>query len=117
MSPQRRTREAAAREILRLRDAVLEDVDAERVPVEDAVVEEDRPTASDAPAGQHVVERGSVVAAGETALEAGRRLAPRDAAVLAGLGRDEGPVRRRLSAALLATGDRVGVVPYGAVES
>jgi len=32
MSPQRRTREAAAREILRLRDAVLEDVDAERVP-------------------------------------------------------------------------------------
>jgi molybdopterin molybdotransferase len=76
------------------------------VPVEDAVGDDDRLTAT-VRSGQHVVGRGSVVAAGETVLPAGRRLAPRDAALLADLGREDVPVRRRLSVALLATGTEI----------
>lgn len=77
------------------------------VPVEDAAVADGTLVGGDASPGQHVVAAGSVVAAGETVLSAGRRLAPRDAAVLRELGRDEVPVRRRLSAALLATGTEI----------
>jgi len=58
-------------------------------------------------AGQHVLERGSILAAGETVLESGRRLAPRDPAVLRGLGRAEVAVRDRLSTAVLATGTEI----------
>jgi molybdopterin molybdotransferase len=57
--------------------------------------------------GQHVVARGSIVEAGERVLEAGRRLAPRDAATLRDLGYDDVPVRPRLSTAILATGTEI----------
>jgi len=74
-----------------------EDVDADDGTVDVGPVE----------TGQHVVSRGSVVEAGETVLEAGRRLAPRDAATLRDLGYDDVPVRPRLSTAVLATGTEI----------
>jgi len=78
------------------------------VPVEAATVTDGRVRVEGAvPAGQHVLARGSVVEAGETVLDAGRRLAPRDAAVLRDLGHDEVTVRERLSAAVLATGTEI----------
>ena len=58
-------------------------------------------------AGTHVLARGSIVEADETVLEAGRRLAPRDAATLRDLGYEDAPVRQRLSAAVLATGTEI----------
>ena len=44
---------------------------------------------------------------GSLALKTGRRLGPADLGVLAALGLAEVPVRRRLSIALLSTGDEV----------
>jgi molybdopterin molybdotransferase len=80
----------------------------------DAVVPREKVSAKDGAihvdpvdAGQHVVARASVVEAGETVLEAGRRLAPRDAATLRDLGYDTVPVRPRLSTAVLATGTEI----------
>ena len=46
---------------------------------------------------------------GTVALKAGRRLGPADIGLLAALGLAEVPVRRRLSIALLSTGERVPV--------
>ena len=77
------------------------------VPREETTVEDDELTAVPAASGDHVVERGSIVAAGETLLRSGRRLAPRDAAVLADLDRETVEVRERLSAAVLATGTEI----------
>lgn len=77
------------------------------IPREDARVGDDALRSIPVDPGANVVERASVVAAGETALDAGRRLAPRDAALLRDLGRDAVPVRPRLSAALLATGTEI----------
>ncbi|PSQ09358.1 molybdopterin molybdenumtransferase MoeA [Halobacteriales archaeon QS_5_68_33] len=77
------------------------------IPREDARVGDDALRSIPVDTGANVVERGSVVAAGETALDAGRRLAPRDAALLRDIGRDAAPVRPRLSAALLATGTEI----------
>jgi molybdopterin molybdotransferase len=50
---------------------------------------------------------GEDVAPGSRALAAGRRLAPADLGLLAALGFVELPVRRRLTVALLSTGDEV----------
>lgn len=77
------------------------------VPREDATVEDGRLASVPVASGDHVVRRGSVVTAGETVLSAGRRLAPRDAALLADLGRETVAVRERLSAAILATGTEI----------
>jgi molybdopterin molybdotransferase len=77
------------------------------LPREDTTVEDGRLTAAPAASGDHVVHRGSVVAAGETVLSAGRLLAPRDAALLADLGRETVAVRERLSTAILATGTEI----------
>lgn len=77
------------------------------VPREDTTVEDGRLTAAPVESGDHVIRRGSVVTAGETVLSAGRRLAPRDAALLADLGREGVEVRERLSAAVLATGTEI----------
>jgi len=77
------------------------------VPREDTTVEDGTLTAVPVDGGEHVVRRGSVVAAGETVLREGRRFAPRDAAVLADLGRERVAVRDRLSAAVLATGTEI----------
>lgn len=87
-------------------DAVLP---REDVTVADGTVEVVRDGSASTPveSGQHVVARASVVAAGETVLEAGRRLAPRDAATLRDLGYDAVPVRPRLSTAVLATGTEI----------
>jgi len=75
----------------------------ERATVDDGDVRFD----ADPTAGQHVIERGTVVAAGATVLDSGRRLVPRDAALLCELGRDEVTVRERLSTAILATGTEI----------
>jgi len=77
------------------------------VPREDVIVEDGTVDVGPADSGAHVVARGSVVEAGETVLEAGRRLAPRDAATLRDLGCDDVPVRPRLSTAVLATGTEI----------
>lgn len=78
------------------------------VPVEAATVTDDGLAVEEPPAtGQHVLERGSVLADGQTVLEAGRRLAPRDAAILRELDRATVRVRERLSAAVLATGTEI----------
>ena len=62
-------------------------------------------------AGTHVRVRGSDVAAGQVALEAGRMLLPADLGLLASLGRAEVAVRRRLVVAMFSTGDEL--VPIG----
>jgi len=83
------------------------------IPREDVTIEDDTLDAVSVGSGTavdpgtHVVARGSVVAAGETVLEAGRRLAPRDAATLRDLGYEDVPVSPRLSVALLATGTEI----------
>jgi molybdopterin molybdotransferase len=77
------------------------------IPVEETTVEDGWLLAADANEGQHVLPRGSVVAAAETVLPAGRTLAPRDAVVLRELGRDRVAVARRLSTGILATGTEI----------
>lgn len=74
---------------------------------EDAVVEDGRLTGIDIEPGTYVYRRGSNVERGETLLEAGERLAAKDALLLGDLGIDEVTVRKRLSVALLATGTEI----------
>ncbi len=74
---------------------------------EDADADGDRLLGPPADAGQHVYQRGTNVAAGERLFDAGERLAPRDAALLADLGIESVTVRRRLSVATLATGTEI----------
>lgn len=57
--------------------------------------------------GDHVRGAGEDVAAGGEALPAGRRLGPRQMALLAAVGTDEVQVVRRLRVALLCTGDEL----------
>jgi molybdopterin molybdotransferase len=57
--------------------------------------------------GANTRQAGEDVAAGARALTAGRRLGPADLGLLAALGFAEAPVRRRLTVALLSTGDEV----------
>jgi len=82
----------------------------------DAVVVRERATVDDGEvrvgggsvtAGQHVVERGSVVVGGATVFESGHRLASRDAAILRELCREDVAVRERISTAILATGTEI----------
>jgi len=77
---------------------------------EHATVEGGRLTGVDAGAvepGRHVYERGTNAAADETLFRAGERLAPKDAALLADLGRETIPVRTRPGAGVLATGTEI----------
>jgi len=57
--------------------------------------------------GANTRRAGEDVALGSVALAAGRRLGPAEAGLLAALGFVEVPVRRRLTVALLSTGDEV----------
>jgi molybdopterin molybdotransferase len=57
--------------------------------------------------GANTRKAGEDVALGSLALAAGRRLGPADLGLLAALGLTEVPVRRKLSVALLSTGDEV----------
>jgi molybdopterin molybdotransferase len=57
--------------------------------------------------GANTRKAGEDVALGSLALAAGRRLGPADLGLLAALGFTEVPVRRKLSVALLSTGDEV----------
>jgi len=74
---------------------------------EDATVEDGSLVAAPVGPGDHVHARGTNVAAGEVVYEAGRRLSPKDAALLADLGYDAVPVRERPTAAVLATGTEI----------
>lgn len=58
-------------------------------------------------AGQNIRPRGQDIAAGEVALQAGRRLRPQDLGLLASIGLDEVPVYRPLRVAVLSTGDEL----------
>lgn len=58
-------------------------------------------------AGQNVRRAGEEFAAGETLLDAGRRLAPCDIALVAALGIPEVGVRRRVRVGLFTTGDEL----------
>ena len=57
--------------------------------------------------GANTRRAGEDVARGSVALTAGRRLGPAELGLLAALGLAEVPVRRKLSVALLSTGDEV----------
>jgi len=76
-------------------------------PVDDQV----RFAAESVPAGAHVRQRGSDMAAGQAALVAGRVLSAADLGLLASLGVARAPVRRKLKVALFSTGDEL--VPVG----
>jgi len=64
------------------------------------------------PAGRNVCLRGEDVRRGETVLEAGRRIRPAEAGLLASVGRERVRVVRRPRVAVLATGDEL--VPVSA---
>jgi len=64
------------------------------------------------PAGRNVCVRGEDVRRGETVLEAGHRVRPAEAGLLASVGRERVRVFRRPRAAVLATGDEL--VPVSA---
>lgn len=74
---------------------------------EDADADGGRLHGPPAAAGQHVYRRGTNVAGGERLFDAGERLAPRDAALLADLGIGSVTVHQRLSVATLATGTEI----------
>lgn len=58
-------------------------------------------------AGQHVCHRGQDLREGAVVLEPGRRMGPAEIAVLASVGCDPVPVRRRPRAAVVTTGDEL----------
>jgi molybdopterin molybdotransferase len=62
---------------------------------------------SDRDAGRNVRPGGQDMRAGDVVLEAGTTITPGVVGVLAALGRVEVPVRRRISAAILTTGDEL----------
>jgi molybdopterin molybdotransferase len=74
---------------------------------EDAEVTDGRLRGKAIDPGTYTYERGSNVAAGETLFEAGDRLSPKDAILLADLGYDAVPVHPRLDVRLLATGTEI----------
>ena len=74
---------------------------------EEARVEDGRLTGTPTEPGTYVYERASNVSAGERLFEAGERLGPEDAILLADLGIDDVSVRERLSVGLLATGTEI----------
>jgi molybdopterin molybdotransferase len=74
---------------------------------EEARLDDDRLQGTDLDPGTYVYERGSNVAEGERLLEAGERLGPKDALLLADLGIETVTVRDRFSAGLLATGTEI----------
>ncbi|WP_225935462.1 molybdopterin molybdotransferase MoeA [Halobaculum magnesiiphilum] len=77
------------------------------VPVEASTVVDGALT-TDAPApGTNVFPSGATAAAGDTLFEAGERLSPRHASLLADVGIDRVAVRPRRSAAVLATGTEI----------
>ncbi len=65
--------------------------------------------------GQHVCRRGEDLARGAVCLRAGRRLSAIDLAVLAAVGCDPTPVRRRVRVGIVTTGDEL--VPAAAVPA
>lgn len=67
------------------------------------------------PAGRHIRVQGLDFKAGETLLNAGHRLSPRDLALAAGMNHPLVPVHRRPKVALFATGDEL--VPPGVEPS
>ena len=91
-------------------DAMVMLEEAERLPAGMVAVEH-----STAP-GRHVVFRGDDVKRGEQMLKQGTLLGAREAGLLAALGVTEVPVRRRLRAGILSTGDELidpAVTPTG----
>lgn len=71
---------------------------------EDAEVRDGELVGPPVETGTYVYERGSNWRAGERLFDAGERLSPRDAVLLADLGRESVPVRTRLSVGLVVTG-------------
>jgi molybdopterin molybdotransferase len=74
---------------------------------EDADVTDGRLRGDVVEPGTYTYERGSNVAAGETLFEAGERLSPKDAVLLADLGHDSVRVHERFDVRLLATGTEI----------
>lgn len=74
---------------------------------EEARLDDDRLQGTDLDPGTYVYERGSNVAEGERLVEAGERLGPKDALLLADLGIETVTVRDRFSVGLLATGTEI----------
>src|SRR5262245_30490413 len=66
----------------------------------------------DSKPGQHIRDKGFDFREGDTLLEAGRRIGPREMSLAAAMGYGELPVRRRPRVAVLATGDEL-VQPGG----
>jgi molybdopterin molybdotransferase len=78
------------------------------VPVERSEPRDDRVAILEVPAaGAHLRRQGEVIARGQTLLGPGRRLTPRDLAVLAAAGRDPVPVRRLARVLIAPTGNEV----------
>ncbi len=75
--------------------------------VEDATVSDGQLDGPPIDPGTDTYERGSNVAAGETLVPAGERLSPKDAILLADLGRETVPVREPFRVGLLATGTEI----------
>lgn len=57
--------------------------------------------------GENIRRAGEDIAAGSDVLPAGRRLGPVDIALLASMGLDRAPVKRRLKVAVVSTGDEL----------
>ncbi len=74
---------------------------------EDATIENGRLEGPSLSPGTYVTERGSNVTEGERLFDAGERLAPRDALLLADLGFEEVSVWTPLEVAILATGSEI----------
>jgi len=74
---------------------------------EDATVEDGLLRAVDVDPGTYTYERGSNVREGETLIEAGERLAPRDTLLLGDVGVDSLSVHAPFSVGLLATGTEI----------
>jgi molybdopterin molybdotransferase len=74
---------------------------------EDADVSDGRLRGDAVEPGTYTYERGSNVAAGETLFEAGERLSPKDAVLLADLGYDSVPIHEPFDVRLLATGTEI----------
>jgi molybdopterin molybdotransferase len=74
---------------------------------EEATVEDGQLRGAAIDPGTYTYEQGSNISAGETLFAAGDRLSPKDALLLADLGRDEVAVHERFSVGLLATGTEI----------
>jgi len=74
---------------------------------EDVTIENGQLEGPDVSAGTYVYERGSNVAAGETLVQVGEQLGPKDAILLRDLGRETVSVYERFSVGVLATGTEI----------